>query len=41
MDSFSQTAKGKGEFAAKPGTLTTGLKTLLGMIGDKATIADN
>ncbi len=39
-DSFSQTAKGKGEFAAKPGTLSTGLKTLLGMVYDKATIAD-
>lgn len=39
-DSFSQTAKGKAEFAAKPGKLIPGLKTLLGMIGDKATIAD-
>ncbi len=39
-DNYSQTAKGKGEFAAKPGTLSTGLKTLLGMFGDKATIAD-
>ena len=39
-DSFSQTAKGKGEFAAKPGTLSTGLKTLLGMIVDQTTIAD-
>jgi len=39
-DSFSQTAKGKAEFAAKPGKLTTGLKTLLGMIRDKATVAD-
>lgn len=39
-DSFSQTPKGKAEFAAKPGTLKPGLKTLLGMIGDKATIAD-
>jgi len=39
-DSYSQTAKGKGEFAAKPGTLSTGLKTLLGMIGDKTTVAD-
>lgn len=39
-DSFSQTAKGKAEFAAKPGKLTPGLKTLLGMIGDKVTIAD-
>jgi CheY-like chemotaxis protein len=37
-DSFSQTAKGKAEFAAKPGTLSTGLKTLLGMVGDKATL---
>ena len=39
-DTYSQTAKGKAEFAAKPGTLTTGLKTLLGMVGNKATIAD-
>lgn len=39
-DSFSQTAKGKAEFAAKPGTLSTGLKTLLGLVGEKATIAD-
>ena len=39
-DSFSQTAKGKAEFAAKPGALTTGLKTLLGLVGDKTTIAD-
>ncbi|MBI3042106.1 MAG: response regulator [Betaproteobacteria bacterium] len=39
-DSFSQTAKGKAEIAAKPGKLTPGLKTLLGMVGDKATIAD-
>jgi CheY-like chemotaxis protein len=37
-DSFSQTAKGKAEFAAKPGTLSTGLKTLLGMVGDKASL---
>jgi len=39
-DSYSQTAKGKGEIAAKPGTLPVGLKTLLGIIGDNATIAD-
>jgi CheY-like chemotaxis protein len=39
-DSFSQTPKGKAEFAAKPGKLGTGLKTLLGLVGDKATIAD-
>ena len=39
-DSFSQTPKGKAEFAAKPGTLSTGLKTLLGLIGDNATLAD-
>lgn len=39
-DSFSQTPKGKAEFAAKPGKLGTGLKTLLGLIGDKATLAD-
>ncbi len=40
LDSYSQTAKGKAEIAAKPGKLPTGLKTLLGMISDKATIAD-
>ena len=39
-DSFSQTPKGKDEFAAKPGKLGTGLKTLLGLVGDKATFAD-
>lgn len=39
-DSFSQTAKGKAEFAAKPGKLSIGLKTLLGLVGDQATIAD-
>ena len=39
-DLYSQTAKGKAEFAAKPGKLSTGLKTLLGMVGDKATVAD-
>lgn len=39
-DSYSQTAKGKAEFAAKPGKLTPGLKTLLGMVGDKTTLAD-
>ncbi|MBI1965006.1 MAG: response regulator, partial [Betaproteobacteria bacterium] len=39
-DNYSQTAKGKAEFAARPGTLSTGLKTLLGMVSDKATIAD-
>ena len=37
-DSFSQTAKGKAEFAAKPGKLSTGLKTLLGMVGEKASL---
>jgi CheY-like chemotaxis protein len=37
-DTFSQTPKGKAEFAAKPGKLSVGLKTLLGMIGDKATL---
>jgi len=37
-DTFTPTAKGKAELAAKPGSLTTGLKTLLGMIGDKATL---
>ena len=39
-DSYSQTAKGKAEFAAKPGKLTVGLKTLLGLVGDKVTVAD-
>jgi CheY-like chemotaxis protein len=39
-DSYSQTAKGKAELAAKPGKLTPGLKTLLGMVGDKTTLAD-
>jgi CheY-like chemotaxis protein len=39
-DSFSQTPKGKAEFAAKPGRLGTGLKTLLGLVGKKATLAD-
>lgn len=38
-DSFSHTAKGKAELAAKPGKLSTGLKTLLGMVGDKATLS--
>lgn len=38
-DSFSPTAKGKAEIAAKPGTLSTGLKTLLGMVGEKATLS--
>ncbi len=38
-DSYSPTAKGKAELAAKPGKLSSGLKTLLGMIGDKASIA--
>lgn len=39
-DTYNQTAKGKAEFAAMPGKVSTGLKTLLGMVGDKATIAD-
>lgn len=39
-DSYSQTAKGKAEFAAKPGKLTVGLKTLLGLVGGKSTVAD-
>jgi CheY-like chemotaxis protein len=39
-DTFSQTEKGKAELAAKPGKLSTGLKTLLGLVGDKATLAD-
>lgn len=40
LDSYSQTAKGKAEFAARPGKLSTGLKTLLGLVSDAATIAD-
>jgi CheY-like chemotaxis protein len=40
LDNYSQTAKGKAEFAAKPGKLPIGLKTLLGLVSDKATIAD-
>ena len=40
LDNYSQTAKGKAEFAVKPGKLPIGLKTLLGLVGDKATIAD-
>lgn len=39
-DSFSKTAKGKAESAVKPGKLTTGLKTLLDMIGETTTFAD-
>jgi len=37
-DSFTPTAKGKAELAAKPGNLTSGLKTLLGMIGEKTRV---
>jgi len=37
---YTTTAKGKAEFAAKPGKLSTGIKTLLGMVGDKATLVD-
>jgi CheY-like chemotaxis protein len=40
LDTYSQTAKGKAENAAKPGKLLPGLKTLLGMISDQTTIAD-
>ncbi len=39
-DIFTQTEKGKAEFAAKPGKLSTGLKTLLGLVGEKATLSD-
>jgi CheY-like chemotaxis protein len=39
-DSFSRTPKGQAEFAAKPGKLTPGLKTLLGMVGENTTIPD-
>jgi CheY-like chemotaxis protein len=39
-DSFSRTPKGVAEFTAKPGKLTPGLKTLLGMVGEKTTIGD-
>ena len=38
-DNFGPTAKGKAELAAKPGKLGTGMKTLLGMVGEKATRA--
>lgn len=37
---YMKTAKGRAEVAAKPGKLATGLKTLLGMIGDKASTAE-
>ncbi len=37
-DSFSPTAKGKAELAEKPGKLSTGLKTLLGLVGEKASM---
>jgi twitching motility two-component system response regulator PilH len=37
-DSFSPTAKGKAELATKPGKLSTGLKTLLGLVGEKASL---
>ena len=40
LDNYSQTAKGKAELTTKPGKLPIGLKTLLGLVGDKATIAD-
>ena len=40
LDNYSHTAKGKAELAARPGKLPIGLKTLLGLVGDKATIAD-
>lgn len=39
-DRFSQTMKGKAEMAVKPGKLGTGLRTLLGLIGDGAAFAD-
>ena len=39
-DSFSRTPKGMAEFAVRPGKLTPGLKTLLGMVGDKTTLAE-
>jgi len=37
-DSFTPTAKGKAELAASPGKLSAGLKTLLGLIGEKASM---
>ncbi len=37
-DNFSPTAKGKAEIAAKPGKLSSGLKTLLELVGEKATL---
>jgi CheY-like chemotaxis protein len=39
-ESFHQTAKGRAELAARSGRLTKGLKTLLAMIGERATIAE-
>ena len=39
-DSFSQTLKGRAEVAVKPGNLSTGLKTLLQLVGEKATLDD-
>ena len=39
-DSFSQTMKGKAEMAVKPGKLGTGLRTLLGLVGDGAVLPD-
>jgi CheY-like chemotaxis protein len=39
-DRFSQTMKGKAEMAIKPGKLGTGLRTLLGMVGDGAAFPD-
>lgn len=39
-DNFSQTMKGKAEMAVKPGKLGTGLRTLLGLVGDGAAFAD-
>lgn len=39
-DRFSQTMKGKAEMAVKPGKLGTGLRTLLGLVGEGANLPD-
>jgi CheY-like chemotaxis protein len=39
-DSFSRTPKGMAEYVVKPGKLTPGMKTLLGMVGERTTIPE-
>jgi len=39
-DFFSQTLKGKAEMAVRPGKLGTGLRTLLGLVGEGASFPD-